>query len=45
MVQWLGLHTVTTMGPGLTPGQETKMHNAVGEKKRERENKAEEMGR
>ena len=32
----MGLHTVTTMGPGLTPGQETKMHNAVG-KKRERE--------
>ena len=34
MVQWLGLHALTAKGPGLIPGQGTKIPKALPKKKR-----------
>ena len=38
VVQWLGLHTLTAEGPGLTPSQGTKIPQAVqcGQKKKKK---------
>ena len=42
VVQWLGLHTFTAKGPGLIPGQETKIHksHSTAKKKKKKRKKS-----